>query len=67
MRLIILGALSALLLSACGYQGPLYLPDAKSAPKQSTAPALDAVAAEPIVDAVAVSEPEASDSQTTPL
>lgn len=38
MRLITIGALSALILSACGYQGPLYLPTADSAPKQSVAP-----------------------------
>ncbi|MBP6345209.1 lipoprotein [Neisseriaceae bacterium CLB008] len=46
MRLITIGALSALILSACGYQGPLYLPD-PTAPKQSTAPATPLVPATP--------------------
>ncbi len=55
MRLIIAAVLSTVLLSACGYQGPLYLPDAKATPKQSTVPATPIVPATPAdapVDAV---------------
>lgn len=51
MRLMIAGALSALLLTACGYQGPLYLPDANAAPKQSVAPAKPTVPETTAVDA----------------
>ncbi|MBP6563749.1 MAG: lipoprotein [Neisseriaceae bacterium] len=53
MRLIIAAVFSTVLLSACGYQGPLYLPDPNAAPKQSQVPATPLVPATPTADAAA--------------
>ncbi|MBP6117059.1 MAG: lipoprotein [Neisseriaceae bacterium] len=65
MRLITIGALSALILSACGYQGPLYLPDAESTPKQSTVPAVPLVPATPAAAADDQDDPDAGAAAAT--